>query len=293
MFLIYGSEGWIGQKVVKILKDMNVQVVCSKTRVDHVENIESEISVLKPTHVFCLIGRTHGCFEGKYIPTIDYLENKGKLKENVRDNLFCPLSLAILCQKNNIHLTYMGTGCIFTYDENKKIFTEQDEPNFFGSSYSVVKGFSDRLMHLFDNVLNVRIRMPISSDLSPRNFIMKIVKYEKICSVQNSMTVLDELLPVMCQMAINNEKGTINLTNPGTIEHKEILDMYKEIVDPLFDYTLFSYEEQMKILACERSNNELDTQLLSSKYNVLNIKESVRNVLLKLKENLDAHVMAR
>ena len=73
--------------------------------------------------------------------------------------------------------------------------------------------------------------------------------------------------------------GTVNLVNPGVIEHKEILDMYKELVDPNFTYTLFSNEEMMKHLACERSNNELDTTLLESKYNVKHIRDSVREIL--------------
>jgi hypothetical protein len=158
-------------------------------------------------------------------------------------------------------------------------FTEEDQPNFFGSSYSVVKGYTDRLMHMFDNVLNVRIRMPISSDVSPRNFIVKLLKYKKICSIPNSMTVLDELLPIMCDIAEKKEVGTINLTNPGTIEHSEILDMYKEIVDPNFTYELFSYEEQMKVIACDRSNNELDSSYLCSKYLVKNIKDSIRSIM--------------
>jgi len=38
-------------------------------------------------------------------------------------------------------------------------------------------------MHLFTNVLNVRIRMPITDDSSNRNFITKITSYKKICSV--------------------------------------------------------------------------------------------------------------
>ena len=40
-----------------------------------------------------------------------------KINENVRDNLFSPVVLALLCQKHNIHFTYLGTGCIFKYDE--------------------------------------------------------------------------------------------------------------------------------------------------------------------------------
>jgi 3,5-epimerase/4-reductase len=279
MFLIYGGNGWIGQKIVNILQDTVKEFVVSVERADNIKAVEEEILRVKPTNVLCLLGRTHGTHEGEYIPTIDYLEKKGKIKENVRDNLFCPIALALLCQKHSVHLTYLGTGCIFTYRDDKVIFTEDDEPNFFGSSYSVVKGYTDRLMHMFDNVLNVRIRMPISSDKSPRNFIVKLLKYKKICSMQNSMTVLDELLPIMCDMAAKKEVGTINLTNPGTIEHSEILDMYREIVDPNFTYEVFTYEEQMKVIACDRSNNELDTSLLNRKYKVKNIKDSVENIL--------------
>ena len=105
----------------------------------------------------------------------------------------------IFCLKDknyNKHFTYLGTGCIFKFDDEHPFgeeingFDEESEPNFFDSSYSVVKGFTDELMHLLDsNTLNLRIRMPITSCHSKRNFIKKITTYEKICSVPNSMTV--------------------------------------------------------------------------------------------------------
>ena len=63
------------------------------------------------------IGRTHGSISGKVIPTIDYLEYPTKLVDNTRDNLFCPLTLMNVAKDHNIHLTYVGTGCIFEYDE--------------------------------------------------------------------------------------------------------------------------------------------------------------------------------
>ena len=44
-------------------------------------------------------------------------------------------------------------------------------------------------------------------------------------------------------------------------------------------------EEQKKILASERSNNFLDTRRLESLYKVKNIKDSVRDILYKMKEN--------
>jgi nucleoside-diphosphate-sugar epimerase len=212
----------------------------------------------------------------------------------MRDNLYSPLLLADICKKNKIHYTYLGTGCIFKFDENHPFgneecgFDEKSLPNFFGSSYSIVKGYTDRLMHLYnDSVLNLRIRMPITGEKNSRNFITKITTYQKVCSVPNSMTVLPELLPIVLDMMRNKTTGTMNLTNPGLISHNEILEMYKEIVDPNFTWNNFSQEEQRKILAADRSNNFLDTTRLQTMYPfVLNIKESVRNCLINYKDNL-------
>jgi 3,5-epimerase/4-reductase len=234
-----------------------------------------------------LVGRTHGTGCG----TIDYLEQPGKLRENVRDNLFAPMTLALLCKEHGIHMTYMGTGCIFEYDDeagkgvgSSDGFKESDEPNFFGSSYSTVKGFTDRLMHqLEETVLNVRIRMPIVGEHHARNFITKITRYAKVCSIPNSMTVLPTLLPCLAAMIERQVLGTVNLTNPGVISHNEILEMYRDIVDPAFVWENFSVEEQNAVLASRRSNNLLDTSRLSALFpDVPGIREAVQVALLSM-----------
>ena len=292
--LVYGGNGWIGSQFVKLLDQEHIEYVIGKSRIDHTNDVINEVKTINPTHVVSFIGRTHGKIGDKTYSTIDYLEEEGKLVENIRDNLYSPLILADICRQYNIHYTYLGTGCIFKYDDEhpfgKEIngFTSSDLPNFFGSSYSIVKGFTDRLMGLYSNhVLNLRIRMPITDEKNPRNFITKITKYEKICSVPNSMTVLPELLPLVIDMMKKRTTGTINFTNPGLISHNEILEMYKEIVDPKFRWSNFSQEEQRKILAADRSNNFLDTTPLHSYYpNILHIKDSVRQILVEYKKSL-------
>jgi len=305
--LVYGSKGWIGGQFINILENLknvedseyiNLDYVEGKSRVDNEIQLTEEIRNVRPTHIISFIGRTHGKINNNIYTTIDYLEQDGKLIENVRDNLFSPLLLADICKKNNIHYTYLGTGCIFKFDENHPYgkeengFTEDDQPNFFGSSYSVVKGFTDRLIHLYeDNVLNLRIRMPITGEKNPRNFITKIVNYEKICSVPNSMTVLPELLPYVLNMMENKITGTINLTNPGLISHDEILQMYKEIVDKDFRWNNFTQEEQRKILAADRSNNYLDTRKLETFYpRIKHIRTSIRECLIQYKDTLKEEV---
>ena len=162
-------------------------------------------------------GTIDTAIEATRLGAIDYLEKPGKLLENIRDNLFSPVALAQLCSIKDIHFTYLGTGCIFDYNETHLYgnettgFNEDELPNFFGSSYSIVKGYTDRLMHILygNSTLNVRIRMPITDEVNPRNFITKITTYSHICSIHNSMTVLPELLPFIVKMM---EKNIVYLT---------------------------------------------------------------------------------
>jgi nucleoside-diphosphate-sugar epimerase len=292
--LVYGANGWIGQQFVQLLVDRNIRFMIGKSRVDHIQNVSSEIDAIAPTHVVSFIGRTHGTIDDKVYPTIDYLEQPGKLTENVRDNLFSPIVLAQLCSSKQIHYTYLGTGCIFKYDDNHPFgeerdgFTETSLPNFFGSSYSIVKGFTDQLMSLYsDNVLNLRIRMPITAEKNPRNFITKIVQYSKICSIPNSMSVLPELLPIALDMMAKRITGTVNLTNKGLISHNQILEMYKEIVDPTFTWENFSQEEQRAILSADRSNNYMETLRLEEFYpDLKHIKDAVRECIEKYKRTI-------
>ena len=285
--LLFGSKGWIGKQFLKILLNNNINVICSNCRIDDVISLNNEINSIEPTHIVSFIGRTHGIIDGKVYPTIDYLEKEGKLFENIRDNLYSPFILAKICSEKNIHLTYLGTGCIFKYDDiHIDGFTEDSKPNFFGSSYSIVKGFTDQLMHLYeDSVLNLRIRMPITGRENQRNFITKITNYAKVCSVPNSMTILPELLPLVLKMMQKQIKGTVNLTNPGLISHNEILELYRDIVDPNFTWNNFSQEEQRKILAADRSNNLLNTDKLESLFpEVMNIKDGIIKVLHEYKK---------
>jgi len=65
--------------------------------------------------------------------------------------------------------------------------------------------------------------------------------------------------------------------------------MYKEIVDPEFTWNNFTIDEQNEVLASKRSNNFLDTTRLEIYYpEVMNIKESVRKILVDMKTNKDA-----
>lgn len=283
-FLCYGTQGWIGERMQRLLSYRAHQVVKGVARCDDYAALAKEIDEVKPDRVFCSVGRTHGTDEktGRVYGTIDFLELPGNFSLNVRDNLVSPLNVARACRERGVKCAYMGTGCIFEYDAEHrppsddaaapidcsalKGFTEADKPNFTGSGYSTVKGWTDTEMHrrYDDTVLNWRIRMPIGDESNARDFITKITTYAKVCSIANSMTVLPQLLPIMIDMMEQGVVGTYNMCNPGLITHNQILDLYRQHVDAAFCTVNFSAEEQAKILAAGRSNNYLDTRKLEA-----------------------------
>ena len=313
--LIFGGNGWIGTQFRDVcdrakLGGSDIEYKISQVRrvsLQTQSEIVEEVTAYMPTHVVSFLGRTHGSIGSKTYSTIDYLEQEGKLSENMRDNLVAPLLLAYICKYANVHYTYLGTGCIFHYkdeDVEKMLgydsrhqasagseietcykFKETDAPNFFGSSYSIVKGLTDQIMQerncICESVLNLRIRMPIINRDHPRNFITKITGYSKICSLPNSMTVLDEFLPYALVLMQCRYVGTLNFVNPGVISHNEMLKMYRQFVNPEFEWTNFTVDEQNEILSSKRSNNYLYTAKLESIFpNVRTIQDAVQECMV-------------
>ena len=253
-WLIFGGNGWIAGKICHYLQMIQEEVICTSRHFDDFVDLQEFLHEKAPDRIVCAIGKT----QGPGFTTIDYLEQAGKLVENLESNLLLPVWIA---QATTKPILYFGTGCIYEFDgfhteENRQGFLETDKPNFTGSSYSTVKSVTDKIMDAFPHVLNARIRMPITLESCPKDFVTKIMNYTKITSIRNSMTVLEDILPRLLAITYEgNELGTYNAVNPGPMTHKEILDLFNR--NPS-SYTLESLEEQNNRLLSRRSNNILE-----------------------------------
>ena len=253
IYLLFGKNGWICGKLIELLTEQGKTFFVSECRTENRESVIQEIEQYNPTHILNAAG-----FTGK--PNVDECELK-KL-ETIRSNVIGTLNIADICAERNIHHLLYATGCIFEYDEAHPVFgkgfTEDEIPNFYGSFYSHTKAMVEDILIHYPTTCILRVRMPISDDLSPRNFITKILNYEKVVNIPNSMTVLSELIPISLIMAERRLTGIFNFCNPGAISHNEILEMYKMYIDHTYTYQNFSVEEQSMILKAGRSNNTLD-----------------------------------
>jgi hypothetical protein len=90
--------------------------------------------------------------------------------------------------------------------------------------------------------------MPISDDLHHRSLVTKLLGYkhivcipQQVCSdpsfpldsasLCRSVSVLADLLPCSIDMALKRRTGTYNFTNPGSVTHPQLLQLYRDIVD--------------------------------------------------------------
>ena len=151
--------------------------------------------------------------------------------------------------------------------------------NAYRNHYSMVKGFTDRLVQLLPHcVLNVRLRMPITHANHKRDFLSKILAYRHTLArgQAESFSVLPSLLPCLFDMMANGNTGTINLCNPGTITLEEIVLMYKSLAEPTIEYRPADTDSQSI-----KSHLVLDTSKLCRLYpQIPVVHEALRRVIL-------------
>lgn len=270
--LVFGGKtGWIGSEIVRYINQAGHVAICANSRLENRQDILEEIDHAKPDAIINAAGIT-----GK--PNVDWCETHKQ--ETIRTNVIGTLNLADIAYCKGLHLTNISTGCIYEYDEIHPMgsgigFKEEDEPNFAGSFYSRTKIQMEKLLLEYPNVLNLRIKMPVSYELD-KGFIGKIVSFKKVINIPNSLCVLEDLLPIAIDMTLKEIKGNFNFVNPGAISHHEVLALYKEYVNPDHCYESFSVEEQNKMLKARRANAELNVNKLLALYpDIPHIKKSL------------------
>ena len=269
-YLIFGN-GYLGNK----LKDaIGEEAEISSVDIGNIDAVRAALKEKTPEIIINCAGRT-----GR--PNIDWCEDHKE--ETMYSNVVGPLVLAKVCAEENIFMVHLSSGCIYQGDNNGKGFSEEDLPDIknIPSFYSLTKFVSEHTLKTLP-ILQCRIRMPVDSQKNTRNFITKITSYEKVINEKNSITIVEDLVKALMELVKRRKTGIYNITNPGSITHKEILDGYKELVDNNFKYSIIDTKE-LKTKA-GRSNCVLNTDKLKKEgIELPDVHESIRNILLNYK----------
>ncbi len=273
--LLLGSTGFIGSHLKPALIEKDYEVFDPRIEVRNINDIRKVSDEINPDVIINATGIT-----GK--PNVDWCENQPA--ETFGVNVAGSLNIATVAKETGAYMIQICSGCIYN-GHPKEGYTEEDEPNYYGSLYSRSRVYSEKILKEFNNVLQLRVRIPLLGKPHRKNLIDKLIMYPKMINIMNSCTVIEDFIPATIQLMEMKQTGVFNMTNIGAMDHKGIMTLYKEVVDPSFEINLMDEEEQAKL--CERrSNCYLNTDKRENLgVSMPKLEESLRRILEDYKKN--------
>lgn len=272
MFIVLGKNGYIGSAFVKYFEREEIpHLALSRGEVNYTDlNTLKEFLHKNKWNTSYNLWQVEGIincagFIGK--PNVDACEDHKN--ETLLGNTHLPAGLAQLCGDMDIPFIHISSGCIFTgYD---KQFSEQDAPNFTfdsgGSFYSGTKALAEQLIARTNkNSYIFRLRIPYDEHASPRNYITKMMQYNQLLDLENSMSHRDEFVQACIHAVIAGAPyGIYNVTNPGSTTTRDVVELIKKHLTPDAEYTFYDNEEDfLKNVKAPRSNCVLNTDKINS-----------------------------
>ncbi len=247
--VIFGARGYLGSQFAAAYPDAALPPVDIADQA----SVRRVCDELQPEMIINCAGKTG-------TPNVDWCEDHKE--ETLRANVTGPLVLLHECLQRNISLVHMSSGCIYEGDNAGKGFGEDDPPNFAGSVYSRTKAWSDQMLREFP-VLILRLRMPFDGTKAERNLLMKLRKYARVLDEPNSITYLPDFLIAARTLIEKRKTGIYNIVNPGVISPKELMEKYKEVVNPSHTFAPMPLADLGSVVRAGRSNCMLSGKKLA------------------------------
>ena len=257
MIYLLGGSGYVGQAYQALLARKGIPFRnLRRADVDYTHPTVLRDALLrdKPRFLINAAGYT-----GK--PNVDACELHKT--ECLFGNAVFPGIVAQACTAAGIPWGHVSSGCIYTGARPDGTgFTEADAPNFTFrqnncSFYSGTKALGEEVLAGTPNVFVWRLRIPFNHEENPRNYLTKLMRYQTLLEASNSISQLEEF--VAATFACWEKRvpfGTYNVTNPGQVTTRQVVDhILKSGVCPK-TYTFFKDETDFMHTAAKtpRSN---------------------------------------
>jgi len=279
MIILFGSNGYIGSEFKKQLEELKLPFFqwpnAHKTTFKDLEKWYDEAG-------YPLIGAAINAagYTGK--PNVDACElNK---EDTLHGNVIWPQILTDWCALNDIPLGHVSSGCIYQgRREDGKPFTEEDDPNFNwtknnGSFYSGTKAIGETVVSKWEKSYIWRLRIPFEEYSGPRNYITKMVKYEKLLQAENSISNKQEFVRACIQTITKKVPyGIYNVTNTGYLTTDKLVEKLKNTIAKDKQFKLIDETELYNgIATAKRSNCVMDnSKLLSTGITMRTVDEAI------------------
>lgn len=188
-------------------------------------------------------------------------------------NAVLPGRVAAACAAAGVPWGHVSSGCIYSGARPDGAgFTETDTPNFtfrtnHCSFYSGTKALGEEVLAGQPNVYIWRLRIPFDHVESPRNYLTKLMRYERLLEATNSISQLHEFCAATLACWERRVPfGTYNVTNPGHVTTHEVVDLIKASGVCPKAYQFFRDEDEFMAKAAKtpRSNCVMDSAKLAA-----------------------------
>jgi dTDP-4-dehydrorhamnose reductase len=258
---LLGGSGYVGGEFVEFFKDQGLDyVLLSRAQVD-IYNPEQLAEALRSHGVEFLINCAG--FTGK--PNVDACELQRT--DCLMANAVLPGLINRACEAAGIPWGHVSSGCIYTGSKaSGQGFTELDPPNFSFrqnncSFYSGSKALGEECLSEARRCYIWRLRIPFDHRDNPRNYLTKLMRYQRLLDARNSLSQLREFVTACFTCHDRRlDYGIYNLTNTGSVTTREVVELIRGsgVCDKEFDF--FDSEEEFMTLAAKtpRSNTVMD-----------------------------------
>ncbi|PWT79003.1 MAG: dTDP-4-dehydrorhamnose reductase [Acidobacteria bacterium] len=204
-------------------------------------------------------------------------------------NAVLPGIVAQACSEAGVPWGHVSSGCIYTGSRpNGSGFTEEDPANFTFrqnncSFYSGSKALGEEVLATYPNVYLWRLRIPFDHVDNARNYLSKLMRYQRLLEATNSISHLQEF--VAATFACWEKRvpfGTYNVTNPGQVTTHEVVELIKKSGVCEKEFHFFKSEEEFMRVAAKtpRSNCVMDsTKLRNTGIQMTEVHEAIIRAL--------------
>jgi len=229
MILLLGGSGYVGRALASNLQARGLAFSAPshlELAVTSKDAVAAAVDSLRPDFVINAIG-----FTGR--PNIDGTERE-KLR-CLTANTTVPGILAEVLGGRGVLLGHVSSGCIFDGARSDGApFTEEDTPNFAfnhpdASWYSRTKAMAEILLKDCPTALIWRLRIPFDQFDHERNYLSKIMRYDRLLEVRNSISQLQEFAEACVETLLRRlPPGIYNVTNPGSVTTSEVAEAIRQ-----------------------------------------------------------------
>lgn len=280
---ILGASGYVGGAYQRLLERQGVAFRALPRNVLDYYNLPALIAALheaRPPFLINCAGYT-----GK--PNVDACELHKT--ECLNGNAILPGVLREACEATGTPWGHVSSGCIFTGRRSDGGgFRESDPPNFSFrtnncSFYSGTKALGEEVLVGARDCFIWRLRIPFNEVDSPRNYLTKLMRYDRLLEAENSLSQLDEFVRATWECWEKRVPfGTYNVTNPGHVTTHEVVELIKQSGACNKQFEFFSDEEDFmkKAAKTPRSNCILDSsKLLASGIVMSEVHDAIARAL--------------